>query len=257
MALTVFLPNQHLTGLDSARKPARAAKGATFFNRPPVPPKRYVFQPPFTPTRSIVTGVGPVAVTQPRVHDRRPGETLRGAAISGLNIRSGDSDFTSDSYDPIVGAVFTWQRDRGWFDADLIYQFNTGGGESRHDALRYDLAYSYRLTPARFEPGNAWELDALAELNGRYITDGSHEVFLSPDSQLATAKFRIEGMTCDGCATGLRAVLDKLPDVASAEVDYPTKTAVIRYSADSRRVADQVVEAVKAAGYSATLADNR
>ncbi len=41
--------------------------------------------------------------------DRRPGETLRWAALGGLNIRSGDSDFTSDSYDPIIGTVFTWQ----------------------------------------------------------------------------------------------------------------------------------------------------
>ncbi len=124
--------------------------------------------------------------------DRRPGETLRWAVLGGLNIRSGDSAFTSDSYDPIVGTVFTWQRDRGWFDADLIYQFNTGGGESRHDSLRYDLAYSYRLAPARFEPGNAWELDAVAELNGRYVTDGSHEVFLSPGLQFITKRWIFE-----------------------------------------------------------------
>jgi len=35
------------TGLDSGRKPARVAKGATFFNRPPEPPERYVLQPAF------------------------------------------------------------------------------------------------------------------------------------------------------------------------------------------------------------------
>lgn len=124
--------------------------------------------------------------------DRRPGETLRWAALGGLNIRSGDSDFSSDSYDPIVGTVFTWQRDRGSLDADLIYQFNTGGGESRHDALRYDVSYSYRLTPARFEPGNAWELDAIAELNGRYMTDGADEVFLSPGLQFITQQWILE-----------------------------------------------------------------
>ena len=124
--------------------------------------------------------------------DRRPGETLRWAALGGLNIRSGDSDFTSDSYDPIVGTVFTWQRDRGWLDADLIFQFNTGGGESRHDLLRYDLAYSYRLAPTRFEPGHAWELDAVAELNGRYVTDGTHEVFLSPGLQFITKQWILE-----------------------------------------------------------------
>jgi hypothetical protein len=54
MALAVFMPNQNLTGFDSDRKPARAAKGATFFNRPSEPPMRYVFQPPFTaPLRNV------------------------------------------------------------------------------------------------------------------------------------------------------------------------------------------------------------
>ncbi len=82
------------------------------------------------------------------------------------------------------------------------------------------------------------------------------ESHLAPDVRLATAKFRIDGMTCDGCATGLRATLAKLPDVASVEVDYPTKTAVVRYRADRPRVADQVVEAVRAAGYQAALAQH-
>lgn len=79
---------------------------------------------------------------------------------------------------------------------------------------------------------------------------------LAPDVRLATAKFRVEGMTCEGCATGLRATLAKLPDVASVEVDYPTKTAMVRYDGDGPRVADQVVEAVKAAGYAATLSEH-
>jgi hypothetical protein len=142
--------------------------------------------------------------------DRRPGETLRWAALGGLNIRSGDSDFTSDSYDPIVGTVFTWQRDRGLLDADLVYQFSTGGGESRHDALRYDVAYSYRLTPARFEPGNAWELDAVAELNGQYTTSGSHEVFLSPGLQFITERWILE--------TSIQ--LPVIQDLDGPETDY-------------------------------------
>ncbi|NOX59961.1 MAG: transporter [Planctomycetes bacterium] len=142
--------------------------------------------------------------------DRRPGETLRWAAIGGLNLRSGDSEFTSDSYDPIIGTVFTWQRDRGWLDADLIYQFNTGRGEFRHDVLRYDVAYSYRVAPVLFEPGNAWELDAVAELNGRYMTDGSHEVFLSPGIQFITTRWIFE--------TSLQ--LPVIQDVNGPETEY-------------------------------------
>ncbi len=124
--------------------------------------------------------------------DVRPEETLRWAALGGLNIRSGDSDFTSDSYDPIIGTVFTWRRDRQLFDADLLYQFNTGGGQARHDVLRYDLAYSHRLFPAVFEPDKNYEWNAVAELNGRYTTDGSHELFLSPGLQLVTERWALE-----------------------------------------------------------------
>jgi copper chaperone CopZ len=82
------------------------------------------------------------------------------------------------------------------------------------------------------------------------------ESALAPDIQLATAKFRIEGMTCEGCASRLRGTLAKIPEVASVEVDYPTKTAVVRYTNDSPRVADQVVVAAKAAGYRAALDDD-
>lgn len=124
--------------------------------------------------------------------DRRPGETLRWAAIGGLNLRSGDSDFSSDSYDPIIGTVFTWQRDRGWFDADMLYQFNTGGGGFRHDAVRYDLSYAYRLWPESFDIDRPVELAAVAELNGLYVTDGSHEIFLSPGLQFTTERWIAE-----------------------------------------------------------------
>jgi len=142
--------------------------------------------------------------------DRRPGESLRWAVLGGLNIRSGDSKFTSDSYDPILGTVFTWPRDRGTLSTDLVYQFNTGGGESRHDALRYDLAYSYRLTPATYEPGHAWEINAVGELNGRYVTDGAHEIFLSPGLQFVTQQWIFE--------TSIQ--LPVLQDLDGPETDY-------------------------------------
>ncbi len=38
---------QEFTSSRCDPKTAREAKGATFFNRPPEPPKRYVFQPAF------------------------------------------------------------------------------------------------------------------------------------------------------------------------------------------------------------------
>ena len=68
MALAVFIPNQNLTGLDSGRKPARTAKGATFFNRPPEPPERYVFQPPFTIMSFCCRLIQPDKVTKCSCH---------------------------------------------------------------------------------------------------------------------------------------------------------------------------------------------
>ena len=142
--------------------------------------------------------------------DIGPKETLRWAAIGGLNIRSGDSDFTSDSYDPIVGTVFSWRRQRGRFDADVVYQLNTGRQEFRHDALRYDVAYSHRLFPAVYDAKDAWEFDGVAELNGRYVTDGSHEVFLSPGFQFITEHWIIE--------TSVQ--LPVIQDIDGPETDY-------------------------------------
>lgn len=124
--------------------------------------------------------------------DPRPQETLRWAVLGGMNLRSGDSDFSSDSYDPILGTVFSWQRYRGWLDADMSYQFNTGGGEARHDLLRYNVSYSYRLLPKVYTSSDVHELDAVAELNGRYKTSGSHEVFLSPGLQFITERWIFE-----------------------------------------------------------------
>ncbi len=112
--------------------------------------------------------------------DLGPMNTVRLAALGGLNLRSGDLDFSSDSYDPILGAVFTWRHDRDKFDADLIYQFNTGGGQARHDTLRYDLTYSRRIHPVSYDDSTGYEILAIAELNGRYKTDGSHTIYLSP-----------------------------------------------------------------------------
>ena len=71
------------------------------------------------------------------------------------------------------------------------------------------------------------------------------------DQPLATASFHIEGMTCAGCAAGLRADIAKLPNVATVDVDYPTRTARVQYVADKPDVIVAVMQSVKSAGYSA------
>lgn len=123
--------------------------------------------------------------------DDGPMRTTRLAALVGLNIRSGDSDFTSDSYDPILGLVYSWRDGRKVLDADLRYQINTGGGRQGHDTLNYDVAFSYRVYPAVYpeDARESVEWSAVAELNGHYTTDGSHEIFLSPGIQYRTEQW--------------------------------------------------------------------
>lgn len=119
-------------------------------------------------------------------------ETNRWAILGGVNIRVGDSDFTTDSYDPIVGVAWSWRADRNRLDADLLYRFNTGTGLFAHDAIRYDFAWSYRIYPATYEAGQIVSLDTVAELNGLYRTDGSHEVYLAPGLQLSGDGWALE-----------------------------------------------------------------
>lgn len=58
----------------------------------------------------------------------------------------------------------------------------------------------------------------------------------------------IEGMTCEGCASGLQAALSKVPGVTAASVSYEEKRAVVTTTPP---VPEQVLRnAVARAGYS-------
>lgn len=62
----------------------------------------------------------------------------------------------------------------------------------------------------------------------------------------------IEGMQCDGCATGIKAMLKRTPGVLAAEVSYERKEAVVDF--DSGRITrEQVVEAINNMGYRASI----
>lgn len=59
-----------------------------------------------------------------------------------------------------------------------------------------------------------------------------------------TASFLIPDMDCAACAVGLRASFERLPGVASATVDYPTRRANIVY--DPRRQQPEVFSKIVA-----------
>lgn len=137
-------------------------------------------------------GVGDLkAMAKYRVfrQDTGPTDTSRFDLIGGLEIRSGDSDFTSDSYNPIVGGVFTKSLDRHGFNADLLLKLNTGGDPNQ---LRYDLAYVYRLFPDQYAAGQLTAVFGVLELNGFYEDNGDDEVFVAPGVQYVTGRWALE-----------------------------------------------------------------
>lgn len=123
-------------------------------------------------------------------NDTGPTDTARASLLTGMEIRSGDSNFSSDSYDPLLGMVYTQSLGRHGFDAAALWKFNTAGGDA--DRLRYDLAYVYRLQPEQYTAGKLTALFGLIELNGFYDTNGDNEIFISPGIQYVTKDWAIE-----------------------------------------------------------------
>lgn len=121
-------------------------------------------------------------------HDSSPVDTIRVSLMGGIEFPTFDEPFSSDSFDPIVGAVVTLIRGRHGFNQALQYKFNTGShvefpvgrGDGPSNALRYDSAYLYRLDPVEYTPETFAATYAVLELNGLYETSGDNEILLSP-----------------------------------------------------------------------------
>lgn len=119
--------------------------------------------------------------------DRGALDTQRLVLLGGMEWPSGQSEFSSHSFDPLLGAAYTGVAGRHGANLSAVWKFTTAGmrdpllpGDSRADLLRYDAAYLYRLWPEEFsaETQGAWY--AVIELNGLYETNGDHEAFIAP-----------------------------------------------------------------------------
>lgn len=63
-----------------------------------------------------------------------------------------------------------------------------------------------------------------------------------------TAKLKVEGMHCEGCARIIQSLLEKKTGVAAANVSFNDGEARVLY--DTHAIAeDQLVEAIEKAGY--------
>lgn len=124
-------------------------------------------------------------------NDSGPTDTVRVGLLGGLIFPSIDDEFPTDSFDPLVGLVYTQSIDRHGLNAQAQWRFNTDGGSP--DLLRYDAAYVYRLAPESFsfERQTAWY--GVVELNGFSETNGDHELFASVGAQYVTRQWAVEG----------------------------------------------------------------
>ena len=69
-----------------------------------------------------------------------------------------------------------------------------------------------------------------------------------------TTTFKVDGMTCGGCAMGIQTKLKETKGVLSAKVTYDPPHAVVEYDGTLTNDAD-LLEAIKAAGYAAQKVD--
>lgn len=67
-----------------------------------------------------------------------------------------------------------------------------------------------------------------------------------------TVTFKVDGMTCGGCAIGVRKVLTRLPGVSKADVTYKESRAVVIYN-PAKVTVQQMADAIATLGYTATV----
>jgi hypothetical protein len=129
-------------------------------------------------------------------------DTLRVAILAGADVASGDDrDFSSQSVNPRLGGVVTLVRGRHGANADITYKMTTGGdrddnqgGEGPADAIFHNLAYLYRIAPARYRSNSIGAWYATAELNGIWETNGDYELRFSPGVMYEGKRWAFEAM---------------------------------------------------------------
>jgi copper chaperone CopZ len=75
------------------------------------------------------------------------------------------------------------------------------------------------------------------------------------DESLSSVTLKIEGMTCEVCATQVQEELAKVPGVKQASVHYADGKALLTFDSSSPPSENALLEAVHRAGYRAKLVD--
>jgi len=120
---------------------------------------------------------------------------------------------------------------------------------------RFRRAETYAIMPKLRLVGNLFLTYCTKLASGLWhINDAQCGYLAITRRALETIELKIKGMDCEACAGVIRNKLLETPGVAGAEVHYPAGHAVVRYDA-ARVTPDELLAAVKSAGYSATPAD--
>lgn len=83
-------------------------------------------------------------------------------------------------------------------------------------------------------------------------TGAAQAIEALPAKATKLATIKVEGMTCGGCAVGVRTALERLDGVAEARVSYEDERAVVTF--DPARVGtDRILESIREFGYTVTL----
>ena len=88
-----------------------------------------------------------------------------------------------------------------------------------------------------------------------FLLFSCHHAQDAPSSGDATrAELHVEGMTCEGCESGVKAALEKLEGVQEAEISHKRSRATVTY--DPAKVTPrELLAAVESVGYKASPAN--
>ncbi|MBX3364560.1 MAG: transporter [Phycisphaeraceae bacterium] len=120
-------------------------------------------------------------------HAYGPINTARFAAVLGLSIPSFDAPFSNEALNPAAGVIYTHIHERHGWNVELRYTLTTGGkrfgmdpGDTHADLLEANLAYLYRLAPARYAADTFASWYGVVECLIDWETNGDYTVVLAP-----------------------------------------------------------------------------
>ena len=133
-------------------------------------------------------------------NDFGPIDTSRLSLVAAIELPTGTGDFSTDSVNPSLGAVYSLVYGRHGFNAEARWKFTTGGedqpllaGEGKADALFYNASYLYRLRPAQFGAASSGgAVYGVVELNGALETNRDHQLLLSPGLLYEARTYAVE-----------------------------------------------------------------